>query len=63
MIFKTRYLEEKVNPPDLQSGDTQRVLAAMKNRHPGFGQSPPHPSEIMVRVGMEYLDRFRGDRK
>jgi hypothetical protein len=62
-MYKIRYITPKARPPELQPGDTQRVSDTMKHRFPGFGQSPPHPSPTPSRIGLEYSDKYRGDRK
>ena len=63
MYPTTRYVQERISPQSLSKGDSVKLMEAMKHRYPSFGESPPHPSEISTRVGLGYLDRFRGDKK
>jgi len=63
MYPTTRYVQQTAPPHDMQPADSKRDIDAMKNRHPGFGQSPAGPSRVPEKVGLLYLDRFRGDRK
>ena len=63
MYPTTRYVQERISPQSLSNGDSVKLMEAMKHRYPSFGQSPPGPSAIPEKVGLLYLDGFRGDRK
>jgi hypothetical protein len=59
-----RYVTPKRQPPALSSYDKEMVVLALQSaRLPAFGQAPAHPSTIPGRIGIEYSDKYRGDKK
>ena len=62
--MKIRYVFPKAAPTQLTQADHDRITEMRTvDRFPGFGQSPVHPTAIPARIGMEYTDKYRGDRK
>ena len=62
--MKIRYVFPKVGPTQLTKADKERIEKMRTvDRFPGFGQAPAHPTSISARIGLEYTDKYRGDKK